>query len=101
MDVREPEPDLRNQDMQIEFLKLNRKYRHDLAAFIVKKIADHAEELASDPVKNEEEINRIMDSILTPEEQGHIRALYELYGKEPADEEAQALMKRRQFHVVR
>ena len=86
--------------MQIEFLKLNRKYRHDLAGFIAKKIADHAAQLAEDPTANESEINRIMDCVLTPEEKSHITKLYELYGKDPTDEESQALLKRRQFHIV-
>ena len=86
--------------MQINFLSLNDKYRHDLADFIAKQIAVHAGALAADPVKNEAEINRIIDSVLTLEEQSYVGRLYELYSREPTDEESEALLKRQQFHIV-
>lgn len=86
--------------MKIEYLKLNRKYRQDLAAFVAKKIGDHMLELAQDPAANEAEINRIMDSVLTREEKGHVQALLEIYSREGTDEESEALRKRSQFHIV-
>lgn len=86
--------------MKVEYLKLNRKYRQDLAAFVAKKIADHMLALAQDPVGNEAEINRIMESVLTQEEKEHVRRLLEIYSREETDEESEALLKRSQFHIV-
>ena len=89
-----------HQDMKIEFLRLNQKYRLDLADYITMKAVEHVKKLAKDPVRNEAEINRIIDAVLTPEEQGHVRVLYEIYTKDPTDDESEALLKRQQFYVV-